>query len=204
MAATVIRRTQEERSSETQDKLARAAFELIREAGYANFRVASVAKAAGVSQGGQLHHFPTKDAMTLAAIEFGVSEAEYTTQGHFDRYTRATDPVDAIADDAHDYYFSANFDVSLDVTKSASGNPDLRRAIATTSRRYRDFAEQGWHDLLVERGWSRADAKGLVAMTTSLVRGFAIRAMIRPDRHEVDRLLGRWRDMVYQTFPAVS
>ncbi|MCZ6655763.1 MAG: hypothetical protein O7C67_00565 [Gammaproteobacteria bacterium] len=54
--------------------------------------------------------------------------------------------------------------------------------------------------MLIDRGWSERDARDLVAMTTSLVRGFAIRAMIRPDRGETDRLMKRWADMVDQTF----
>ena len=51
MSAIPSRMTQDQRSALTKDKLARAAFEVIRDVGYAGFRTAAVAKAAGVSQG---------------------------------------------------------------------------------------------------------------------------------------------------------
>lgn len=200
MAAIAPHRTQEERSSTTRKKLAKAAFELIRDKGYASFRVAFVAKSCGVSQGCQLHHFPTKDTMTFAAIEHCVAEAEKTTQRHFARYTQKANAVEAITNDSRDYYFSANFDVAMDVSKSSSANPQLGRSIARITRKYRDRVEKRWGDILIDRGWSERDAKDLVAMTASLVRGFAIRAMIRPDRGETGRLMKRWADMVDQTF----
>lgn len=190
------RRTQEERSAATQQKLATAAFELIRHEGYASFRVAAVAREAGVSQGGQLHHFPTKERLTMAAIDHAIAIARARTDHNLAAYDGSEDVVSAIARDSAEYYFSASFDVAMDVTKSASGNPELRRQIARAHRAYRAHAEQSWLDILLAAGWAEQDGADLIAMTASLVRGFAIRAMIRPDRTEVERLLIRWREMV--------
>jgi hypothetical protein len=53
-----------------------------------------------------------------------------------------------------------------------------------------------WLEILMHEGWGRQDGEDLIAMTASLVRGFAIRAMIRPDDNELERLLKRWREMV--------
>ena len=200
MSATPSRRTQEERSSTTQQKLAEAAFNQIREKGYANFRVASVAKAAGVSQGGQLHHFPTKDLMTMAAIEHAISAAKLTTTQNLERYTESQEIISAITTDCRDYYFSANFDVAMDVTKGASDNPELRRQIARQHRIFRSYAEDGWLGILVEQGWGADDAKDMIAMTASLVRGFAIRSMLKAGNKEIDRLMALWQQMVHESF----
>jgi AcrR family transcriptional regulator len=200
MVAVASRKTQEQRSAETQQLLARAAFELIKDNGYASFRVASVAKAAGVSQGGQLHHFPSKDLMTMAAIDYAIEIAEQKTAQNLARYQKDDDIVTAITEDSADYYFSASFDVAMDVTKSASGNPELRRSIAGAHRRYRADTERGWLAHLLDQGWREDDASDLIAMTTSLVRGFAIRSMIQPGRKEVDRLMNVWQAMVAQYF----
>jgi AcrR family transcriptional regulator len=200
MSAVQPRKTQEQRSAKTQHLLARAAFELIKESGYANFRVASVAKAAGVSQGGQLHHFPSKDLMTMAAIDYAIELAERVTARNLKSYAATDDVVAAITEDSADYYFSASFDVAMDVTKAASANPDLRKSIAVAHRRYRSDAEGGWLQILLSQGWQQSEAQDLIAMTASLVRGFAIRSMIRPDRREIDRLMAVWRAMVTQYF----
>ena len=194
------RRTQTERTEATTSQLAQAAFELIRDQGYASFRVARVAQRAGVSLGGQLHHFPTKDSITMAAIDHAIATARERTDNHFDATDAHTDLIAAMIEDFRDYYFSAEFDVAMDVVKSAAGNAELRRQIASAHRIYRRYAEQGWLDRLVGIGWNAHEAGDLVAMTASLVRGFAIRAMIRPDRGEFERLARRWRAMVTECF----
>lgn len=199
MAPASPRRTQEERTAIAREKLAKAAFHLINKEGYASFRVAAVAKAAGVSQGGQQHHFPTKDSMALAAVEYGAKQAEANTRQHLAAFSENDDPVRAIAQDSKDYYFSASFEVALGVAKSSKSNPDLRREIARINRIYRDYAEQSWQEKLLNAGWSVQDAEDVIAMTTGLVRGLAIRQMIRRDQGEYNRLIERWTKMVHET-----
>jgi AcrR family transcriptional regulator len=206
VAEAAPRRTQEQRSSETRTRLARAAFEQIDEFGYAQFRTAAVAKSAGVSQGGQLHHFPTKEDLAFAAIEYAYEQVAEHTQAHFDRFDAATpnsvDALRAIVADSMDFYFSSAFEVGVDVVKGASGNPDLRRRIADVSRRNRDFAERGWLARLVAHGWSPSDAQDIIDLTTSLVRGFAIRKWIQRDSGQFDRLLDRWVEIIHAALPA--
>src|SRR5512139_478500 len=149
--------TQEQRSSATRSRLARAAYEQIKDFGYARFRTAAVAKSAGVSQGGQLHHFPTKEDLALAAIEYAYALAEQKTARNLERFDAArgdeAEPIRAIIEDSVDFYFSSAFEVGVDVVKGAAANPDLRRHVADMSRHYRDVVERGWLGKLVERGW---------------------------------------------------
>src|SRR5258708_25223393 len=67
---TARRRTQAERTEETRTRILKAASELIRRRGYARFRTADVAAEAGLSRGAQLHHFPTKDSLVVATLEY--------------------------------------------------------------------------------------------------------------------------------------
>ena len=194
------RKTQEQRTADAKARLSEAAFELIRDNGYANFRVAAVAKQAGVSQGGQLHHFPTKDAMTMAAIQFAIDQAQIVTEKNLNKYNRDSDPVKAIIRDSMDYYFSPHFDVAMDITRSTSHDESLNRDIATAHRHYRAFTEEAWFAHLTDAGWNGGDARDLIDMTTSLVRGFAIRAMIHPDHVTFERLLNRWHSIAIEFF----
>src|SRR6516225_546046 len=63
------RRTQAERTQETRARILDAAVEVLRKNGYAHFRTADVARAAGVSRGAQLHHFATKEKLVYATME---------------------------------------------------------------------------------------------------------------------------------------
>ncbi len=167
-----------------------------------------MAKNAGVSQGGQLHHFPTKEDLALAAIEYAYEQWPNNTQAHFARFdaasTGSADALRAIIVDSMDFYFSDAFEVGVDVVKGAAGNPELRRRIADVSRQNRDFAERGWLARLVGLGWSVTDAQDVIDLTTSLVRGFAIRKWIQRDAGQFDRLLNRWIEIIHAALPATQ
>src|SRR5262245_23723248 len=204
MAATRPR-TQEQRSSETRTRLARAALDQIAEHGFAQFRTAAVAKSAGVSQGGQLHHYPTKEGLALAAIEYAYSLAEAETARNFDRFDaeHRSEPIAALIEDCMAFYSSGAFSVGLDVVKGSASNPELRRRIAELSRHNREFAERGWLGRLVASGWPVDDAQDVLDLTTSLVRGFAVRRWIHRDSGQYKRLLERWIEITYASFPLV-
>jgi len=198
------RRTQVQRTADARALLVKAAFNLIRDKGFASFRVAAVAKHAGISQGGQLHHFPTKDAMTRAVIDYAIETAQARTETNLSRLTRRTDLVKAIEVDCKAYYFSDNFDVAMDITKGVAGNPALTDYIFVSHRAYREHTEAEWAERLIGRGWQKDEAALVVSMTASMVRGLAIRAMISPDEANYQRLLSKWRKMVGATYPLLQ
>ena len=64
----MVRRTQDARRRETREKLIEAAVKVLATRGYANFRIADVAEMSGVSHGGMIHHYPSKDALITAVL----------------------------------------------------------------------------------------------------------------------------------------
>ena len=186
------RQTQEQRRLRTQEKVAEAAFALIQQHGFANLRTASVAERAGISEGGLMHHFPNKDALTIAAIEYGLTRAKAQTVERLAQYSEDDDPVLVVAEDSKGFYFTGSFEVALDVLKSTRSNTALQNVITQYSREFRGFVEQSWVDKLVEKGMTRSSATDLVEITTSLVRGIAIRGLIQNVDEVYDRLIQRW------------
>ena len=77
-------RTRRRRPEATQQRLLEVAGEIVGEAGDAALTLEAVAKRAGVSKGGLLHHFPSKQAL-LAAMVGAMAE----------RFARAADTVAA-------------------------------------------------------------------------------------------------------------
>lgn len=63
------RRTQAERSSETRARLLDATIELLVEVGYPGTSTTEVVRRAGLSRGAQVHHFPRKLDLVIAAVE---------------------------------------------------------------------------------------------------------------------------------------
>jgi AcrR family transcriptional regulator len=65
-----IRRTQGERSQTTRTRLLEATVSALEDVGYDGTTVTEVCDRAGVSRGAQLHHYPTKEELVLAAVEW--------------------------------------------------------------------------------------------------------------------------------------
>lgn len=61
--------TQAERSAATRTRLLDATVECLVELGWAGTSTTEVVRRAGVSRGAQVHHYPTKDDLVLAAVE---------------------------------------------------------------------------------------------------------------------------------------
>lgn len=66
---TIARRTQAERTAETQQALLDATIASLVEVGYARTTTRDIALRAGVSRGAQTHHYPTKNDLVVAAVE---------------------------------------------------------------------------------------------------------------------------------------
>ena len=60
---------QQDRSRATQRRLLDATVDCLVEVGWAGTTTTLVAERAGVSRGAQLHHYPTKAALVVAAVE---------------------------------------------------------------------------------------------------------------------------------------
>src|SRR3954454_16160546 len=67
--AAVTRVPQEERTRAMRARLLEATVELLVDKGYAGTSTTLVSERAGVSRGAQLHHFPTKQDLVVAAVQ---------------------------------------------------------------------------------------------------------------------------------------
>lgn len=196
MAATTERLTQAERRARMRRRLSRAAFEVIRDGGYVNFRTAAVSRVAGVSQGAQLHHFPTKNSLAEAAIEYAWEQATLASIDRIDAFASGGDIVRALLDDSRAFFFSDYFRVALDILMAGGNEQALRDELVASTLKHRQRVERLWLERLVAEGWQLTDAEDVLALTMSLVRGFAIRALVEPDVARFDRLCDRWHDLI--------
>ena len=190
------RRPQVERSSEMKRRLLDAAFEVLKEQGFAAFAAAEVAKRAGVSRGAMVHHFPSKTALVEAAMEHVFKEALGASVKIAQSIKEEGDPVEGIIRDASAYYFSDYFNVALDMAISAEKIPEFRGTARLLIRNYRVKAEEEWVRVLVGFGFPKDKADDIVWMTVSLMRGAAIRSLWRNEPAKIRHAMGIWRGMV--------
>jgi AcrR family transcriptional regulator len=192
----IRRRTQAERSEATQTRILKAAANLIRRRGYAHFRTAEVAKEAGLSRGAQLHHFPTKDSLVVATLEYVFEQAQILSRRRAAAVNRPRDLIEAVIEDAREFFFSEHFMVAIDIVLSTSTNQSVRKQILDISRKARRPAEAAWAEALAANGVPGQLASDIVALTLSLVRGMALRTLWDNDPKWFDELFSLWRQMI--------
>jgi AcrR family transcriptional regulator len=190
------RRTQAERSEETRTRILKAAANLIRKRGYARFRTAEVAEEAGLSRGAQLHHFPTKDSLVVATLEYVFEQAQVLSRRRASAVNRPRDLIEAVIEDAREFFFSEHFMVAIDIVLSTSTDQSVRKQILDISRKARRPVETAWTGALAASGVPGQLASDIVALTLSLVRGMALRTLWDNDPKWFDELFSLWRQMI--------
>lgn len=204
MAQKPARRTQAQRSEEMRRRLLDAAVQLLRQRGYVGFRVAEVCNIAGVSRGAQLHHFPTKESLVVAAIEHVFQRTLADARRRADKAAGETgDPLGAIIDDSADFFFGDDFAIALDVVMAAAKDDRIRERIFAVSRDNRLPAEAAWQGVLTEAGLPDDLAEDALWLTVSIVRGLAIRGLWQDEPARRRRLLTLWR-RIFWTYVAAE
>ena len=194
------RRSQTERSEETQLRLVEAAVKILRKKGYAGLRSAEVSRVAKVSRGGQLHHFPSKDGLVAATAEHMLRLSLERGRVHAREAMEADDVLEAIIRDSMDFFFGEDFKVILDLVMTGGKNRKIRDQVYGHARESRQPVEAAWIEVLVARGLPRVDAEKVLWITVSIVRGLAIRAFWQDDEALFRSVLDGWKDIVAKQF----
>lgn len=189
--ASTVRVPQEERTRAMRARLLEATVELLIERGYAGTTTTLVSERAGVSRGAQLHHFPTKAALVVAAVE-------HLTQVRGDELARAAADVPrgvrrtrAVLEMLADHFTSPVFTAALELWVAARTDPELLAAVAPLEQRVGREVHRLTVDLLgVDE--SQPGRRELIQATLDLARGLGLANTISDDRRRRSRILDQW------------
>lgn len=182
------RRTQAERAAETKGRLVAAALGVLREKGYAGFRIADVTDAAGLSRGGQTHHFPTKLDLLLATFAWLYIQITERSRARLSQLRPEDDVIQTMLDDAAEFFLGDDFSIGLDLLAAADRDPELREGIQRTAKESRFVVEDMWVGVLMSRGLSRGDAEDLLWLVFNSMRGLAVRSLWQQDKERFEHV----------------
>jgi AcrR family transcriptional regulator len=165
-----------EQKQASRENILDAATKLLAEHGYAALRVAAVAQAAGVSLGGHLHHFPSKDSLIVAVLERLSTRAMLQAMEEAASASRDVDPLRTIAKSASRFYAAPEFLIYLDIFLSVRRHTMVGDTAIRLLRSSRAQTEGLWLPLLSSRGYADADALLIVRTLWGVSRGLAISA----------------------------
>ena len=109
---------------------------------------------------------------------------------------RPRDLIEAVIEDAKEFFFSEHFMVAIDIVLSTSTDQAVRKQILDISRKARRPVEAAWAEALVAGGVPASVAADIVALTLGIVRGMALRTLWDNDPKWFDQLFTLWRQMI--------
>ncbi len=182
---------QEERTRAMRQRLLDATVELLVERGWSGTSTTLVSQRAGVSRGAQLHHFPTKDDLVLAAVahlsEVRAEELAEAARSlpHGRRRTRAV--LEMLAN----HFTSPVFTAALELWVAARTDTNLLKALGPLEQRIGREIHRRTVELL-DVDESRPGARELVQATLDLVRGLGLANTLSDDAARRGRILDQW------------
>ncbi len=172
-------------------RLLDATVECLVERGFGGTSTTLVSERAGVSRGAQLHHFPTKNDLVVAAVEHltRVRGAELAAAAA--RLPRGARRTRAVVGMLGDHFSSPVFDAALELWVAARSDPTLMAAVAPLEQR----VGRDTHRMTVELLGADESVPGvreLVQATLDLVRGLGLANTLTDDTRRRGRILDQW------------
>jgi len=182
-------------------RLLEATVECLVERGFAGTSTTLVSERAGVSRGAQLHHFPTKNALVVAAVEHLAAARGAELRAAAAELPDGPNRTRAVLQMLADHFTSPVFSAALELWVAARTDPALREAVEPLERRVGREA----HLLTVEAlgaDESRPGVRELVQATLDLVRGLGLANTITDDTRRRRRILDQWAVTLDQALEA--
>jgi AcrR family transcriptional regulator len=184
-AAPRARRTQAERSAATQIRVLEATLEVLLERGYSGLTTTRVAERAGVSRGAQLHQYPTKEALVVAAVE-------HVTRVWGEELRRQATALPAGGDRllrVHELLWSALsgdlFYSALELWVAGRTDPVLRETLLPFERTFIRETRALVVEMYGPGFASRPRAREAIDLVMHTMRGAALALVLRPERSAV-------------------
>ncbi|MEU1229270.1 TetR/AcrR family transcriptional regulator [Streptomyces sp. NPDC005828] len=183
------RNPKQDRSRATRQRLLEAAVSCLAEHGWAGSTVSVVAERAGVSRGAAQHHFPTREDLFTAAVEYVAEERSQAL-----RAVPTDDREQAVAA-LVGLYTGPLFRAALHLWVAASGEEQLRERVTELEAR----VGRESHRIAVEvlgADESRPGVRETVQGLLDMARGLGLATLLTDDRARRERVVSQWARLV--------
>ncbi|MEV0331230.1 TetR/AcrR family transcriptional regulator [Nocardia sp. NPDC050717] len=184
----------QDRSRATRLRLLEATIDCLAETGWAAATVSVVAERAGVSRGAAQHHFPTREDLITAALEymFDVRMDQSTVEDELvNEVAQGEGRTRAVVSALVESYTSPLFKAALQVWTHAAADPALRERIVPLEARFGRTAHRRAVQAL---GVDDSDpvAHHLVQATLDLARGLGLADVLTDDSARRKQIVDQW------------
>ncbi|MEU5339537.1 MULTISPECIES: TetR/AcrR family transcriptional regulator [unclassified Streptomyces] len=187
-ATTAERVPKQDRSRATRQRLLEAAVACLAEHGWAGSTVSVVAERAGVSRGAAQHHFPTREDLFTAAVEYVAEERSTALRALF-----PDGPTDrhAVVAALVDLYTGPLFRAALHLWAAASNEDQLRPRVTELEAHVGRETHRIAVDLL-NADESRPGARETVQGFLDMSRGLGLANLLTDDTARREGVVRQW------------
>ena len=195
------RRTQAERTAATRAQLLDATIDCLHERGYASLTTAEIALRAGVSRGAQLHHFPTKFDLVIAAMEHVFARRHEEFVRRIAALPAGTERAERAIDLLWSMVSGHPFSAWLELTVAARTDPKLRARVSALSERFMQTVRQTFQDLFPPPATPNPlhDIAPVFAFT--LMDGLALQTIAAENPENTTRVLNALKSLARLAIP---
>ena len=195
--AVEAREPQQDRSRATRARLLESAITCLAELGWSASTVTVVAEHAGVSRGAAQHHFPTREALFMAALEHVTRErGEQMRRELAER--RSEIDTRAVVDLVFELFSGTFFRAALMLWVAAASEPQLRDQVVPLEARI----GREVHRMVVELLGVDEHVPGVretVQATLDLARGLGLANVLTDDSSRRSGIAKQWATILDQT-----
>ncbi|MEU8971737.1 TetR/AcrR family transcriptional regulator [Streptomyces monashensis] len=187
------RAPKQDRSRATRQRLLEAAVACLAEHGWAGSTVSVVAERAGVSRGAAQHHFPTREDLFTAAVEYVAEERSSALRALFPG--GAADDRRAVLAAVVGLYTGPLFRAALHLWVAASNEDQLRARVTELEAR----VGRETHRIAVELLGADERLPGVretVQGFLDMARGLGLANLLTDDTARRDRVVNQWADLL--------
>ena len=184
-------------------RLLEATVQCLAEHGWSGTSTTLISQRAGVSRGAQLHHFPTKNDLVVAAVEHLATVRREELSQAAAALPDGPDRTRAVLQMLGEHFTSDVFAAALDLWVAARSDENLLAALVPFER----VTGRETHKLTVEMldaDESQPGARELVQATLDLIRGLGLANTISNDQARRARIHDRWAAVLEDELPRRS
>jgi AcrR family transcriptional regulator len=194
------REPRQDRSRATRARLLEAAVACLSEHGWNGTTIAVVAARAGVSRGAAQHHFPTRESLFTAAVDYVTDVRLGEIRAAAARLPAAPHRTEAVVDMLVRLYTGPLFRAAMQVWLAATADAAVRDQLVPLEARVGREAHRAALDLLgVDE--SLPGVRETVQATLDLARGLALANLLTDDSPRRRRVVRQWARTLDQVLP---
>jgi AcrR family transcriptional regulator len=182
-------RTKAERSAATRVRLLDATIDCLVELGWSGTSTTEVVRRAGVSRGAQVHHYPSKEDLVVAALEHLCTRRMAEYRAALERLPANERTPGASVDMLWAVWSGPTLEAWLELVVACRTQPALRERFVRFERRFFDAAVALFRETQPEMAADPEFTRLALRFTFCLLDGLAVSRLVGIERQELDAVI---------------